>query len=357
MARSRPAHPVDTFPLAGRPQPLLRIESSFAPAVAFTGEKFPIDLVVSSPKTASGTVELTAEGKRLGGSNVYVASRQQRGSRLRQPERIRRGRRFRSASTVTGMAMPLLSMPSRCESRACSSFAGSGRHRRAPADCFAIRALRCASTLRTLRLSQACRLPARRLQQLGPRNVADCAKDAVEQYVKQGGGLLVIGGERNVYAEGKKVEDAMDRALPAKLAPPESPEGTCVVLIMDKSSSMEGRKMELAVFRQSASSITFGPRTMSVCSSLITRSNGPCRFARRKTSPDQALIAGVTPDGGTQIAPALVRHTARFKRQRDLPARRAADGRHLRRRATVSRSPRTRSGRKSRSRPSAWARM
>ena len=42
--------PIDTFPLAGRPQPLLRIESSFAPAVAFTGEKFPIDLVVSSPK-------------------------------------------------------------------------------------------------------------------------------------------------------------------------------------------------------------------------------------------------------------------------------------------------------------------
>jgi uncharacterized protein with von Willebrand factor type A (vWA) domain len=71
-------------------------------------------------------------------------------------------------------------------------------------------------------------------------------KDAAEQYVKQGGGMLVIGGERNVYAEGKKIEDAMDRTLPAKLAPPKSPEGTCVVLIIDKSSSMEGRKMELA---------------------------------------------------------------------------------------------------------------
>ena len=48
-------------------------------------------------------------------------------------------------------------------------------------------------------------------------------KNAAEQYVKQGGGLLVIGGERNVYVEGKKVEDAMDRALPAKLAPPKIP--------------------------------------------------------------------------------------------------------------------------------------
>ena len=64
--------------------------------------------------------------------------------------------------------------------------------------------------------------------------------------MKQGGGLLVIGGERNMYQEGKKIEDALDRALPAKLAPPRSPEGTAVVLIIDKSSSMEGRKMELA---------------------------------------------------------------------------------------------------------------
>ena len=54
-------------------------------------------------------------------------------------------------------------------------------------------------------------------------------------------GLLVIAGERNIYSDTKKTEDALDRALPAKLAPPRSPEGTSVVLIIDKSSSMEGR--------------------------------------------------------------------------------------------------------------------
>ena len=64
--------PIDTIPLAGKPQPLLRIESTFAPPVAFTGEKFPIDLVVSSPKPTSGSVELTAEGKRIGASNVAL---------------------------------------------------------------------------------------------------------------------------------------------------------------------------------------------------------------------------------------------------------------------------------------------
>ena len=42
-----------------------------------------------------------------------------------------------------------------------------------------------------------------------------------------GGGLLVIGGERNVYLENKtKEDDTLYKALPAKLAPPRSPEGT-----------------------------------------------------------------------------------------------------------------------------------
>ena len=77
-------------------------------------------------------------------------------------------------------------------------------------------------------------------------------KDEIEKFVKQGGGLLVIAGERNNYNDSKKVEDALDRTLPAKLAPPRSPEGTSVILIIDKSSSMEGKKIELAAWPPSA---------------------------------------------------------------------------------------------------------
>ena len=39
--------PIDTIALAGRPRPNLRVESVSLPLLAFTGEKFPIDLVVS----------------------------------------------------------------------------------------------------------------------------------------------------------------------------------------------------------------------------------------------------------------------------------------------------------------------
>jgi len=40
---------------------------------------------------------------------------------------------------------------------------------------------------------------------------------ALERYVKDGGGLIVIGGERNIYAEGKKAEETGKKAPPAEI--------------------------------------------------------------------------------------------------------------------------------------------
>ena len=132
------------------------------------------------------------------------------------------------------------------------------------------------------------------------------AKTEAEQFVKQGGGLLVIGGERNIYDDKKKVEDAMDRALPAKVAPPKSPEGTCVVLIIDKSSSMEGKKIELA--RQSAIGVIDNLRPIDSVGVLIFDNSFQWAVPIRKAedrSLIKRLVSGITPDGGTQIAPAL----------------------------------------------------
>ena len=138
-------------------------------------------------------------------------------------------------------------------------------------------------------------------------SIPDSRKSDLEKYVKQGGGLLIIGGERNMYKEGKdKIEDALDRTLPAKLAPPRSPEGTAVVLIIDKSSSMEGRKMELA--RAAAIGVVDNLRPIDMVGVLIFDNSFqwavPMRRAEDRTLIKR-LISGITPDGGTQIAPAL----------------------------------------------------
>src|SRR5262249_18004998 len=64
--------PIDTYALAGRPKPGLRLDSVSLPSLAVTGEQFPIDLLVSSPAPTSAMVELTAEGKQLGQSQVNL---------------------------------------------------------------------------------------------------------------------------------------------------------------------------------------------------------------------------------------------------------------------------------------------
>ena len=152
----------------------------------------------------------------------------------------------------------------------------------------------------------ARRLSTGGAKQSGHGIVACARKDEIEKFVQQGGGLLVIAGERNVYAENKKVEDALDRTLPAKLAPPRSPEGTAVVLIIDKSSSMEGKKIELA--RQAAIGVVENLRPIDLVGVLIFDNSFqwdvPIRRAEDKVLIKR-LISGIVPDGGTQIAPAL----------------------------------------------------
>ncbi len=58
--------PVDTFAMAGRPKPNLRADSVSLPSQVFSGERFPIELNVTSPKASSATVVISAEGKKLG---------------------------------------------------------------------------------------------------------------------------------------------------------------------------------------------------------------------------------------------------------------------------------------------------
>ncbi|HYP13776.1 MAG TPA: vWA domain-containing protein, partial [Bryobacteraceae bacterium] len=64
--------PVDTYALAGRPAPLLRVEAASVPAVAFSGEKFPLTLSLSAPRKTDVSIELSAEGKSLGTSPVSL---------------------------------------------------------------------------------------------------------------------------------------------------------------------------------------------------------------------------------------------------------------------------------------------
>jgi hypothetical protein len=297
--------PVDTVPLRGRPKPDLELESVSVPAQAFTGERFPIDVVVSSPRQTRATVEFAAEHKVLGSSDVAL---EQGTNHLRV-----------HASLNTPGAVDLsgtISAPELGEAQFAQALtlkrprvlyvsqdpAGTESHLLTTLEAAQFEVER-AGSLPSAKLSDYQLLV---FNNWNLEAIPPASKSEIEAFVQQGGGLLVIGGERNVYVEKKGPEDALDRTLPARLAPPRTPEGTCVVLILDKSSSMEGKKMELA--RLAAIGVVDNLRPIDLVGVLIFDNSFhwavPVRRAEERALIKR-VIAGITPDGGTQIAPAL----------------------------------------------------
>jgi Mg-chelatase subunit ChlD len=304
---------VDVVPMKGRERPGIALESVSMPPNAFSGERFAVEMVVSAPRAANGTIDIQAEGKLLGTSPVQIASGVNRlrvqanvaavGSvdvgftvkaeglgevRYDQAINLRRPKILYVSQDPAGTEKNLLQAFGAAQFDVTSSIDPIG------------------AKLNEYQLVV--------FNNWDLESIPAARKDELEEYVKKGGGMLVIGGEKNVYVEGKKVEDGIDRVLPSKLAPPRSPEGTCVVLIIDKSSSMEGRKMELA--RVSSIGVIENLRAIDLVGVLIFDNSFqwavPIRKAEDRTLIKR-LVAGVTPDGGTQIAPALAEAYRKIK--------------------------------------------
>ncbi len=298
--------PIDTVALAGRPKPGLRLESVTIPGQVFSGERFQIDVAVESPRSVSAKVELTAEGKAIGGSSVELGTGL---NHLRLQASVNAVGAIAMAGKIAAEGLGEARFENSVTLRSPRVLLVS--HDPAASEEHILRAL----TANRFEVQQAPGgLPAKVDEfQLVVINNWDMeaiplsAKTMLEEYVKKGGGLVWIAGEHNVYVDKKgKPEDALERSLPAKLAPPRSPEGTAVVLIIDKSSSMEGRKIELA--RLAAIGVVENLRPIDSVGVLIFDNSFQWAVPIRKAE-DRAtikkLISGITPDGGTQIAPAL----------------------------------------------------
>ena len=291
--------PVDTIPLTGRSTGGLRLISVSMPKTAFAGEQIPIDLHLEAPSAIQASVSLSAEGKPLGNSSVSL---QAGANDIRVHARVKsvgataitgdiNNASFEQAITLTRAKVLLVSGDSaESDSNLMKALAEAG---------FDVTRSNSAGVLDESALQLIV------LNNLDLSEISDAEKRRIAEYVRSGGGLILIGGEHQVYKEDKKL-DALDEALPAKLAPPKKPEGTCVALIIDKSSSMEGRKIELA--RLSAIGVVEHLRPIDSIGVLIFDNSFQWAVPMRKAE-DKALIKrliiGIVPDGGTQIAPAL----------------------------------------------------
>ncbi|MGA2113985.1 MAG: VWA domain-containing protein, partial [Bryobacteraceae bacterium] len=298
--------PIDTVPLAGRPKPRLLLDSVGVPGQVFSGERFPLEITLESPSSADATVDLTADGRTIGSSTVSLdpgvnhlhldASVNSAGAIALAGTIAAAGlgqARFENAVTLRGPRVLVVSRdPAPSEAHLAHILeANQFTIDRAPG-----------GVPDKLDAYQLVVLNNWDMEQIPPER-----KDALETYVKRGGGLLWIAGEHNVYVDKQgREEDPLERTLPARLSPPRSPEGTAVVLIIDKSSSMEGRKIELA--RLAAIGVVENLRPIDSVGVLIFDNSFewavPIRKAEDRASIKR-LISGITPDGGTQIAPAL----------------------------------------------------
>ncbi len=297
--------PIDTIALPGRTQPQLQTRAVGIPGAVFTGEKFPVDLTIFSPKATAATVELAAEGKTLGTHQVALTQGENR-------IRIRTALNAAGAIDLSGRIVAAGMGESRFENAVAvrrpkvlwisEDPAGTEENIVSVLNANKFEYVPAKTLPASLDDAQLIVFNNDNLEAMSPYN-----KQRVEDFVQRGGGALVIAGERNVYVEHKnQPEDPLERTFPAKLAPPRSPEGTCVILIVDKSSSMEGKKIELA--RSAATGVVDNLRPEDYVGVLMFDNSFQWAIPIRKADDKpllRRLIAGITPDGGTQIAPAL----------------------------------------------------
>ena len=301
--------PVDTVALQGRTEPQLRVAGLRLPRQAFTGEQFPIEFDVESPEAAEARLELRAEGRPIGSDTI----------------RLSQGR-----NSVTARAR--IDSPGATLVEGILSGAGPGDlHFAGSVTIRTPRALLVSpdtpdhnAPLANVALAAGFELdraatPAMLAEAGGPEYDIvigsnedfeawpEAVKERLGSFVNQGGGFLLIAGERNLYRDREDgPEDALQAMLPATLAPPRTPEGTAVVLVVDKSSSMEGKKMHLA--RQSALGVVENLRPIDSVGVLAFDNSFEWAVPlMRNETPAQTkqLISGIVADGGTQIAPAL----------------------------------------------------
>ena len=305
----RQSVPIDTVSLAGRPEPGLRLAGLRLPRRSFVGERFPIEFDVDSGERVQAELELRAEGRSIGGETLQLAAG-------RSTVTARASIESPGATLVEGV----LSAGDQGDIRFTGSIlvqtpramlvSSDSDEQNAPlGDVLQAAGFEVDRTSGPTALAGADELEYDVVLCSNEDFEAwpDAVKERLADFVRKGGGFFLIAGERNLYRDREgEPEDALQAMLPATLAPPRTPEGTAVVLVVDKSSSMEGKKMHLA--RESAIGVVENLRAIDQVGVLAFDNSFEWAIPlQRNERPEgtKKLIAGIVADGGTQIAPAL----------------------------------------------------
>jgi len=136
--------------------------------------------------------------------------------------------------------------------------------------------------------------------------IAPAKMQAIESYVRDtGGGLLFAAGE-NVYGEQGYSGTAVERVLPVQFRAQEKRKDLALVIALDRSYSMRGRKMELAkeATRAALELLEEQHQFAVVAFDSQTHISVPMQYVRAKRKAEDQ-IARIQASGQTNIYPAL----------------------------------------------------
>lgn len=296
---------VFTVPSGGTAQLPVQLESVASPQQVFSGERFTLSLGIESSRSFSGRLWMTSQGQEIASANVdfhvgnnavdltshmtepgvdlvevHLGSGGMEQSLFSQAVMVRRPRVLYVAGGE-GPSDPLLETLKRAQVDV------------EPGSAFPID-------------PKQTNWDAVVFDNYPDRTLAAEEQAAIGKYVFTGGGLIFIAGENNAQLAVES-HTPLEQLLPVSGDPPPPPEEpTALVLVLDKSRSMDGPKIAMVREAARASLTTLRPIDKI---GVIAFDETPQWVVQLSNASDVQRISGlintITADGGTRIAPAV----------------------------------------------------
>ena len=294
---------VYTVPAGGTAPLSIKVENVASPQDVFSGEHFAVSLRLDSGSDFKSRVWITSEGQEIGSTsaNLHAGS---------NPVDVdvqisRSGLSLMQVHVSSGGAEQILLSQAVTVRQPRILYIAGGRSDSPPLLQTLQRADVNVEKAQTFPVDPPARdWDAVILDNYPDRYLVTQESEALEAYVHAGGGMIFIAGDKNAKLA-QEPKSAFEKMLPVHaLPPPEKP--TAVVLVLDKSGSMSGPKIEMARDAARASVRTLRSIDMVGVISFDETFNwviplGPAGALESKVT----LINQITANGGTKIYQAV----------------------------------------------------
>jgi Ca-activated chloride channel homolog len=294
---------VFTMPAGGTAPLPIQVESIASPQDVFSGERFPLTLRLDSGGAMKARVWLTSEGQEIASTNADLTAG---GNDVDLEARISRsGVHLLEVHISSEGAEQILVSRAITVRKPHVLYVAGGHETSAPLLDTLKQADVDVETVTAFPVNRPSRdWDAVLLDNYPDHDLAADEDLALERYVYAGGGLIFIAGDSNAKLP-EEPKTPFEKMLPVRAEPPPQ-KPTAVVLVLDKSGSMSGPKIEMARDAARASIRTLRPIDMIGVISFDETFNWVIPMGPAGSLEDKSeLISQITANGGTKIYQAV----------------------------------------------------